>query len=114
MAGTIADLDLSHGWNTGSWGLWRRVGEETVLQDIETLHDEGEKEDKDSKVKESNGSLCLSTSVLGTLGKLVVGNVALVGTSVASDCNGQSGCTCKSEDKVHEVENCQEKWRCQE
>lgn len=43
-------LNLSHGWDTGSWGLWHRGGEETVLQDVHGLHDQGEQEDKDREV----------------------------------------------------------------
>lgn len=56
----------------------------------------------------------LSTSVFGTLGDLVVVHVVFVGTWVASDGNGQGGSTGKGEDKVHEVQDCQEDWRCQE
>lgn len=99
---------MSHGWDTGSWGLWNGSGEETVLQDVQGLHNQGEQENKDREVKEGNGSLSFSTSVLGTLGDLVVVNVITLGTWVASDGDSQCSGTSKCEDKVHEVEDCQE------
>ena len=58
--------------------------------------------------------MCFSTSVLGALGDLVVVKVVLTGARVASDGNGQCSGTCKREDKVHEVEDCQEDWGGQE
>ncbi|KAG7841089.1 hypothetical protein KL942_002077 [Ogataea angusta] len=89
-------------------------GQEAVLEDGEGGNHQREQEDEEGEVEERNGSLCLSASVLGTLGHGVAVQVALVGARVASDGDGQSGSTGKGENEIEEVPDGQEQRRGQE
>lgn len=105
---------MGHSWDTCSWNLWRAACKETILHDVQTLHNQGEEENKDRKVEKSGGSLCFSTSVLRTLGDLVFVQVLLVGTGVGSGSNCQCGSAGKGEHKVHKVKDCKKERRCKE